>query len=113
MRREVWANAIGWDEMDEEEIVIGGAGNRVVSHLSSGGQMLKSLEPHGTGVQYPPVPTEAVHRLLLWPVGVSILGLDSMHIILLVPIAGGRGLLSLRQPSDIDPRRARDSPLRS
>ena len=31
VRREVWANALGWVEREEDEILVGGKANRVVS----------------------------------------------------------------------------------
>lgn len=35
VRKEVWANALGWVERDEDEILVGGTGNRVVSYVPS------------------------------------------------------------------------------
>ena len=73
MRREVWASALGWVERDEDEILIGGIDNRLVSLLDSSGlgSKLRDAESNYARIQYPRVPSSTVHQLFLWPGAMS------------------------------------------
>ena len=64
VRKEIWANALGWLD-NGPEIVLGGKASRLVCPLCQGGQWLM-IEYNYACVQYLGIEIEAIYQLFLW-----------------------------------------------
>ena len=65
VRKEIWANALGWID-NGPEIVLGGKAYRLVCALSPLGELWLMIEYDYACVQCPRIAVEAIYQLFLW-----------------------------------------------
>jgi len=65
VRKEIWANALGWID-NGPEIVLGGKASRLVCSSSPLGELWLMTEYDYACVQYPRIEVEAIYQLFLW-----------------------------------------------